>query len=425
MRVFPRRAAAFGVLIGLSLILSISCGRGKTSRSESERGRTAAAGASESAPAAGGPGAPAPAEGSATAPPRAPGAPAAAPAAPGQPQAQGQGQGQKPPQPITVGEKVVVARINGKEIIGKDLNRAYISSWRQFVQSGQILPEDQQKKLMGQLLDAMIGNELLLQQAVSEGIKPDQKAIDELYHKIQSGASSEQQFQQALQQMGITAERLREQLTNNYVTDSYVKKFAASHAKQIATTEAEAKAFYDKNPEAFTHQEMVHARHILRKFPPNVTDEQKKAERAKIEEALAKLKKGEDFAQVARTYSSDNTAAKGGDLGYFPRGRMVPQFEEAAFSLKPGQISGIVESRFGYHLIRCEDKVAAGVVPFANVKKQILDKLSEDKKQKELNAEIDKLRAKAKVEVLLKFPEKEEKTSASQPKTGEPASSTG
>jgi len=424
MRVFPRRAAALvGVLIGLSLIFSISCGRGKTSRSESEKG-TAPAGASESArTAAGGPGVPASAEGSATAPPRTPGARAAAPAAPGQPQAQGQGQ--KPPQPITVGEKVVVARINGKEIIGKDLNRAYISSWRQFVQSGQILPEDQQRKLMGQLLDAMIGNELLLQQAVSEGIKPDQKAIDELYHKIQSGASSEQQFQQALQQMGITAERLREQLTNNYVTDSYVKKFAASHAKQIATTEAEAKAFYDKNPDAFTHQEMVHARHILRKFPPNVTDEQKKAERAKIEEALAKLKKGEDFAQVARTYSSDNTAAKGGDLGYFPRGRMVPQFEEAAFSLKPGQISGIVESRFGYHLIRCEDKVAAGVVPFANVKKQILDKLSEDKKQKELNAEIDKLRAKAKVEVLLKFPEKEEKTSASQPKTGEPASSTG
>src|SRR5436309_1736729 len=387
MRVFPRRAAALvGVLIGLSLIFSISCGRGKTSRSESEKG-TAPAGASESArTAAGGPGVPASAEGSATAPPRTPGARAAAPAAPGQPQAQGQGQ--KPPQPITVGEKMVVARINGKEIIGKDLNRAYISSWRQFVQSGQILPEDQQRKLMGQLLDAMIGNELL-------------------------------------QQMGITAERLREQLTNNYVTDSYVKKFAASHAKQIATTEAEAKTFYDKNPEAFTHQEMVHARHILRKFPPNVTDEQKKAERAKIEEALAKLKKGEDFAQVARTYSSDNTAAKGGDLGYFPRGRMVPQCEEAAFSLKPGQISGIVESRFGYHLIRCEDKVAAGVVHFANVKKQILDKLSEDKKQKELNAEIDKLRAKAKVEVLLRFPEKEEKTSASQPKTGvgEPAAS--
>jgi len=351
--------------------------------------------------------------------PPAGGAPGAAPgAAPGQAPA-----GDKIPLPIQIGEKTIVARINGKEITGQDLDRAYISSWRQFLREGVALSNDVQQQVMTELLQAMVGTELLRQAAVKEGMKVDPASVEATFRKIASGAPSEEEFKKALEKEGLTQETLRAQISDRMLADLWVAKYVAAHQKQVGVTEAEAKEFYDKNPKMFERQETVRARHILRKFPPNATEQQKKVERQKIEEALAKLTAGEDFAKVASTYSSDVTASKGGDLGYFPRGRMVPQFEDVAFSQKPGEVSGVVETRFGYHIIRTEEKVPGGVIPFAQVSKPIIEQMGNERKQKAINAEVEKLRAKAKVEFLLIFPpDAEEKAAGGQPaKPAQPA----
>ncbi|MCK5553188.1 MAG: SurA N-terminal domain-containing protein, partial [Deltaproteobacteria bacterium] len=117
----------------------------------------------------------------------------------------------------------------------------------------------------------------------------------------------------------------------------------------------EIKTYYETNIDDFVVQSQVRARHILVQVPPDAIPEKTEEARKRAEEVLAKAKKGEDFGSLAEKYSEGPTAKKGGDLGYFPRGRMVKEFEDAAFSLQTGEISPVVRTQFGFHVIKVED----------------------------------------------------------------------
>ena len=145
------------------------------------------------------------------------------------------------------------------------------------------------------------------------------------------------------------------------------------------------KSYYDSHQEEFKTPEMVRARHILIRVSPSSTDQEKKKAREKAEEILAKIKKGEDFEKLATQFSEDpGSKQRGGDLGFFPRGRMVKSFEDAAFSLKPGEVSGIVETQFGFHIIKLEEKKEAGVEPFETAREKIRQKLLQEKMKTEV-----------------------------------------
>lgn len=138
--------------------------------------------------------------------------------------------------------------------------------------------------------------------------------------------------------------------------------------------------YYTRHLETFQRQERVRARHILLKVAPSAPAEQEAEVRARAEALLVSLRNGEDFATLAQQLSEDTgTAPQGGDLGYFPRGQMVPPFEETAFSLPVGQISDVVRTPFGWHILRVEDKRAADIRPLADVELEIRDKLQQDK----------------------------------------------
>ena len=156
----------------------------------------------------------------------------------------------------------------------------------------------------------------------------------------------------------------------------------------ITVTDDEARKFYDANPEMFVQPERVHARHIL------VSDD---AVLAKVQEDL---KAGKDFAETAKEYSIDpGSAANGGDLGEFPKGVMVAEFEKAAFDLKnPGDVSEPVKTQFGWHIIRLEEHIAASPVAFEQVKAQIVQELQGQKTQETLEARSRELEGKYKVE---------------------------
>jgi peptidyl-prolyl cis-trans isomerase D len=128
-------------------------------------------------------------------------------------------------------------------------------------------------------------------------------------------------------------------------------------AAQIAPTDEEVKAYYDAHAEDYRRPEELHARHILFKLAPDASDADKAAARQQADAVLAKAKGGADFAELAKQYSQDSTASEGGDLGQFGRGVMVPEFETAAFALEPGQISDVVQSPFGFHIIKVEAKL--------------------------------------------------------------------
>ena len=122
----------------------------------------------------------------------------------------------------------------------------------------------------------------------------------------------------------------------------------------IAVSEADARAYFDAHPDEFKMPERVHASHILVKVDPNASDASKAESRKKLEGIKARLDGGEDFAKLAEENSDCPSSAKGGDLGFFTRGQMVAPFEEAAFALNPGDTSDVVETRFGFHLIKSQ-----------------------------------------------------------------------
>ena len=179
---------------------------------------------------------------------------------------------------------------------------------------------------------------------------------------------------------------IREQLEysmNDYLAQEYLKKAVL---KDVSVKEEELRKHYQENEKTYTFPAQVKARHILIKVASNAPEGDKKKAREKADGLLKRVKEGQDFAKLAEESSEDAASQKkGGDLGYFSRGRMVKPFEDAAFSMKPGQVSEIIETQFGYHIIKVEDVKEARIRPFDEVKEtvksQLTLKLNKDKQE--------------------------------------------
>ncbi len=152
---------------------------------------------------------------------------------------------------------------------------------------------------------------------------------------------------------------------------AYIKIGAEKFMDQVTLEEDDLKAYYEDNIDMFTQQKQVKASHILFKTAPEATGEEVKKIEEKATSVLERAKKGEDFAALATEFSEDSSKSKGGDLGYFTEGKMVKEFEDAAFKLEPGQISELVKTNYGFHIIKVEDKKERSVKTYDEVKGQI------------------------------------------------------
>jgi len=173
------------------------------------------------------------------------------------------------------------------------------------------------------------------------------------------------------------------------VTSQYKKRMARQQyletqwTGKIDVNDAEVKAYYDENPKEFESPEQIQASHILIKvdaLDPNDPNAVKVVAKAEAEKLLAEIKDGADFAELAKANSDCPSAPRGGDLGLFGRSQMVKPFEEAAFALQPGQISDVVETQFGYHIIKVTDRKGARTKSFDEAKAGILATLTNQKK---------------------------------------------
>lgn len=193
---------------------------------------------------------------------------------------------------------------------------------------------------------------------------------------------------------------LKEQLElmkDNYIAIEYLKKEVTN---KVEVSEEDITAYYESNKDEFKTPEMVRSRHILIKTGPTASDNDKKKAKEKAEEILKKIKAGEDFAKLAADISDDTgSKTKGGELGFFPKGRMVKPFEDAAFSLKPGEVSEIVETQFGYHIIKVEEKKEPGMEPFDTVKEKIKQKLLQERTKTKVTEFIEKAMKEANIEL--------------------------
>jgi peptidyl-prolyl cis-trans isomerase C len=190
----------------------------------------------------------------------------------------------------------------------------------------------------------------------------------------------------------------QELMNNNFLAAVYLQKEIVD---KITINDDKARSYYKDHIEVFKTPEMIRARHILIKAETSATDEEKKKAKAKAEEVLTKIKKGDDFSKLASEISEDpGTKDKGGDLDFFPKGSMVPAFEEVAFSLKPGEVSGIIETEYGYHLIKMEEKKDAHLEPYENIKDKVKDQALQEMRKAAVTEFVEKALKNARVEVF-------------------------
>ena len=300
-----------------------------------------------------------------------------------------------PVKPVPAQLPEVVARVNGEAVPKADLERMLRNME---VRVGQPIPADRRDEIVRRAVDQLVTFALLTQESRARHNQVDEKEVDTRITQLRARFPNEEAFNKALAQRGATVEQLKQDARN----ELYISKLMdAELANEPPVTDQAARAFYDQNPDKFKQDESIRASHILIRVDEKADAATRQKARAEIESVLAQLKKGADFAKLAQEHSQDGSAAQGGDLNYFARGQMVPAFEQAAFALQPGQTSGIVETPFGYHIIKVTDRKPARTVPYEEVTGRIREFLAEQQKQKHADAFLAGLRKKAKIEVLI------------------------
>jgi peptidyl-prolyl cis-trans isomerase C len=238
-------------------------------------------------------------------------------------------------------------------------------------------------------LTELVNAELLKQESIRKKIVPAPEAVDTELKKMKSQFPDEETFKSEIGKQGLTLEEVRKNVSTQLALREMLK---TEIEDKIKISDEDINKFYTANPDYFKTGESVKASHILIKSEEG-DDEAKVAEaKKKIEEILAKVKGGADFAKTAEENSEGPSAPNGGDLGFFSSGQMVKPFEDAAFRLKKGDVSDIVKTRFGFHIIKVIDKKEAGMTPLKDVRDKIEQYLLKMAGNEMLNEYLTKLR---------------------------------
>ncbi len=287
-----------------------------------------------------------------------------------------------------------VAKVNGVPIDAIELRRA-----RKVMLRGQEVPAGQQEAVDKQALEQLVSAELLYQAAAKVEVKDLDKLVDEKVTQGKARFTNEKDFEKAIKDLEMDEKALRDYTRRDLLISKYIE---SSIVPKIKVTEEDARKFYDQNPDKFTRDETVKASHILIGVEPNASAEDKKKAREKAEKLHKELVGGADFAKLAKDNSSCPSSQQGGDLGFFGKGQMVPSFEKAAFALKPGEISDVVETQFGYHVIKVTEKKPADTVAFKDAKAKIEEYLKGQKINAAVGEYIAEAKKTAKIEILHK-----------------------
>lgn len=290
----------------------------------------------------------------------------------------------------------VVARVNGETINKAEFEKALHSVEGR---AGAAVPADQRDRIFRGVLDQLIGYHLLMQETNARKIVVADSDVDTRMAQIKKQFPNDEAFQQTLAKQKMTEDQLREDARNDLRVAKMLQDEVGSKVKVDPT---EVSIFYEKNGEKFKQGERVRASHILIRVPENADEKAKAAARTKAEDVLKQVKSGQDFGTLAKQHSEDVGSAKnGGDLGYFGQGQMVGAFERAAFGLKPGEVSELVETPFGFHIIRVADKQAARTVPLEEARPQIEQFLSNQQRQQKTQGFVEGLKNKGRVEIFI------------------------
>lgn len=253
----------------------------------------------------------------------------------------------------------------------------------------------QHQTLMQKAVDQAIGAKLLLDEASKLDLPVTDQEVDDQVAKIVAQVGGQEAFSAALAQQHTSEAGFREQLKRGKRVDKLVEKAVTGVADP---TEDEILAHFNDHKDEFSVGERVLAQHILI-TPDGDTDVSKQEAKSKIESIRERVLSGKEFADEAAAHSMCPSGKEGGSLGWFGRGMMVPEFDQAVFAMKDGEVSGIIETQFGYHIIYKTAHEDAHEADFDDVREKIRDFIRHARRGEAVTAYVEELRSKAKIEV--------------------------
>ena len=294
----------------------------------------------------------------------------------------------------------VAAVVNGDPVLLSELQERAGGEWRR-VQSMQPGAERDQARarVLQAALDQMVAERLLEAEAKDLGVEAADAQVDAAIEDIKrKNHLNDEQLDRALAEQGLDRPTFRRQLRRD------IEAFRILEMKvkaRIKVTDEDVRSWYQAHPKEFASDERVRVRHIFVPVPAGAGAAEEAGARAQGDLILERLRGGEDFAAVARQASKGPSAAEGGDLGFVKRGTIQPELEKAAFALEVGQVSALIRTKSGYHLLKVEERRSAGAAPLDEVKDAIRDRLSSERVESYRAQYLAELRKEAVVEVRL------------------------
>jgi len=267
----------------------------------------------------------------------------------------------------------VVMKVNGDPVYAAEVSLLMQNIQGFLASQGREVSQEEVFQVASQRI---VEQKLLAQEARRFGLTVDEAEIAKVMQATEQQAGGRDALAKNLASGGSSIEQLE-----NMIREMELGRIFIANQIQptIQVSDDEMTTFYGENPELFSVDETVRARHILFEAAPDADPETDSAARAKAEMARERAVAGEDFAELAKELSEGPSGPSGGDLGFFEKGRMVQPFGEAAFALEVGEISPVVQTRFGYHVIKIEEKRPAGTVPLEDSKDQVRSMLVNQK----------------------------------------------
>ncbi|MDH3475790.1 MAG: peptidylprolyl isomerase [Rhodospirillales bacterium] len=300
---------------------------------------------------------------------------------------------------VTAQDLDLAAKVNGEGISRTLLQNRVDASMRQGSSNyGAITQPSQYKRVQRQVLDQLIVQELLWQAAKGAGFVATADEVEQAMAQVRQGYPTEMAFDNALTEHGFTAESFEEDMRRKIAVRRWAQE---TLGKDIQVSDAEVHDFYLANQVRFVQSEQINVRHVLIKLASDADEAATAAARGKIEQVLEQARAGADFAELAKTRSEGPSAPQGGELGFVPRGTLVKPFEDAAFALKPGEISDVVRTQYGFHVIKLEARREGSQVPEEQAAPAIRQQLSASKFQDAVLERMRTLRQEASVEILI------------------------
>jgi peptidyl-prolyl cis-trans isomerase C len=301
----------------------------------------------------------------------------------------------------------VLVKGKGVEIRRSQLDDAFVAFRANLAARGQNVPEARREAAEAQLLDRMIVTQLLVNKATEADKENATTNGARFFNDSRKMADSDDDFRRHLRSLGMTLAQFTNRVNEQAISEEVINREIKS---KITVSDEEVKTFYETNDVVFKNPELARATHILfalkdLKTGQPITDAEKAAKKAKAEAVLERARKGEDFTALAVAFSEDPTAKENKGEYKFARAKddarraMVPEFEAAAFSLKTNQISDLVLTDFGWHIIKLHEMIPAKKTDFADVKDKIRDHLLQSKLEKQMPDYFERLKKEAGVEI--------------------------